>query len=37
MMLEQAGFRHIKVQGDHTGEGATAEHGVLVFIARKEK
>lgn len=35
MMLEQAGFRHIQVQGDHTGEEATAEHGVLVFIAQK--
>jgi len=35
MMLEQAGFHHIEVQGDHTSEEATGEHDVLVFIARK--
>jgi SAM-dependent methyltransferase len=34
-MLEQAGFGDIAVQGDYTEAEATAEHGVLVFIARK--
>jgi SAM-dependent methyltransferase len=35
MMLEQAGFDEIKVQGDFTEAEATPEHQVLVFIARK--
>ena len=35
MMLEQAGFHDILVHGDYTEAEATAEHGVLVFIARK--
>jgi len=35
MMLEQAGFGDVKVQGDYTEAEATAEHSVLVFVARK--
>jgi hypothetical protein len=35
MMLEQAGFDEIKVQGDFTEAEATPEHAILVFIARK--
>ena len=34
-MLEHAHFSDIVVQGDYTETEATAEHGVLVFIARK--
>ena len=34
-MLESAGFSDIEVQGDYKEEEATAEHGVLVFLARK--
>jgi len=36
MMLAQAGFADIMVQGDYTDVEATPEHGVLVFIARKK-
>ncbi len=35
LMLEQADFRDVSVYGDYTEMEATAEHGVLVFIARK--
>ena len=35
MMLKQAGFDEVTVQGDFTKAAATAEHGDLVFIARK--
>ena len=35
LMLEGAGFVDVTVHGDYTGEEATAEHNVLVFIARK--
>jgi hypothetical protein len=35
MMLKQAGFDEVTVQGDFTDEAATPEHGELVFIARK--
>lgn len=35
MMLKQAGFEEVTVQGDFTEEQATPEHGDLVFIARK--
>jgi hypothetical protein len=35
MLLAQAGFRDITVQGDYTEAEATAEHGVLVYKARK--
>lgn len=35
MMLKQAGFDEVTVQGDFTDEAATSEHGELVFIARK--
>ena len=34
-MLEEAGFKIEAVQAAYTGEPATAEHDVLVFIARK--
>lgn len=35
LMLQQAGFTDIVIQGDYTEAAATAEHGVLVFIAKK--
>jgi len=35
LMLQQVGFGDIAVYGDYTEADATAEHGVLVFIARK--
>jgi hypothetical protein len=35
MMLKEAGFDEITIQGDFTGVEATPEHGLLVFIARK--
>lgn len=35
MMLEQAGFRDITVEGGYTGKLATAEDSVLLFLARK--
>jgi len=35
LMLAGAGFRDVEVQGDRTGLEATAEHGILVFVARK--
>jgi SAM-dependent methyltransferase len=35
LMLQQVGFGDIAVYGDYTEAEATAEHGVLVFIARK--
>lgn len=34
-MLEHAGYGDIVVQGDYTEAEATAEHSVLVFLARK--
>lgn len=36
LMLKQAGFDDISVQGDFTNGKATPEHGVLVFIAKKK-
>lgn len=36
LMLKQAGFDGVTVQGDFTEAAATPEHGVLVFIARKQ-
>ena len=36
LLLKQAGFAEVTVQGDYTEIEATAEHGVLVFIARKK-
>lgn len=36
MMLKQAGFDEVTIQGDYTEAEATAEHEVLVFIARKQ-
>ena len=35
LMLERAGFGDIQLYGDHSDEPATADHGVLVFVARK--
>jgi SAM-dependent methyltransferase len=35
LMLAEAGFHDVEVQGDHTGHEATASHGILVFVARK--
>lgn len=35
VLLEQAGFRDITIQGDHTDAPATVDHDVLVFIAHK--
>lgn len=35
LMLDRAGFADVEVRGDHTDEQATAEHEVLVYIARK--
>ena len=34
-MLEQAGFGIETIQGDYTEAEASAEHDVIVFIARK--
>jgi hypothetical protein len=36
LMLEHAGFGEIQIHGDYTDEPATADHMVLVFIARKQ-
>lgn len=36
MMLKQAGFKNIVIQGDFTEAAATPEHGSLVFIAKKQ-
>jgi hypothetical protein len=36
ILLKQAGFDDISVQGDFTKAEATAEHGTLVFIAKKK-
>ncbi len=36
MMLAQSGFAEIEVYGDFTEAPATAEHGILVFTARKK-
>lgn len=35
MLLAHVGFREATVHGDYTEEEATAEHGVLVYTARK--
>ena len=35
MMLEQAGFRDIEVQGGYTDEEANTDHDILVYVARK--
>ena len=34
-MLDRAGFRHVRVFGDYTEEEASADSGILVYIARK--
>lgn len=35
LMLQQAGFEDITIQGDFTDVEATPEHGTLIFIAKK--
>jgi SAM-dependent methyltransferase len=35
LMLEQAGFGEIRIVGNYGDEPATADHEVLVFVARK--
>jgi SAM-dependent methyltransferase len=35
LMLERAGFGEIVIQGDYSDAPATADHEVLVFLARK--
>ena len=35
MMLEQAGFSEIRIDGDYSAEPATADHKALLFVARK--
>ena len=35
LMLEQAGFTDVEVQGGHTSEPATHDHDFIVFVARK--
>lgn len=35
LMLRQAGFEHIVVEGNYTEEKATADHSELLFVARK--
>jgi hypothetical protein len=34
-LLAQVGFGEVTVHGDYTEAEATAEHGILIFIARK--
>jgi len=36
LILKQAGFTDVAMQGDFTETEATPEHGVLIFIARKK-
>ena len=36
LMLQTAGFRNIRVFGNHTEEEATSEHFALVYWAEKE-
>lgn len=35
LMLERAGFGEIRILGDYSDEPATADHNILVFVARK--
>ena len=35
LLLKAAGFIEVTVKGDYTGNEATADHSVLVFVARK--
>jgi SAM-dependent methyltransferase len=35
LLLEQAGFADVEVQGDHTEAEATRDHDFVVFVARK--
>lgn len=37
MMLKQAGFDEVEIQGDYAEMAATPEHGVLIFIAKKSE
>lgn len=35
LILEHAGFNDIQIRGDYSDEPATADHKILVFVARK--
>jgi SAM-dependent methyltransferase len=35
LMLEDAGFRDLRVEGGYSGRPATADDGMVVFVARK--
>lgn len=35
LLLEEAGFRDLTVEGGYTGRSATADDGIVVFVARK--
>ena len=35
LLLEQAGFGNVVVQGDHNDAGATSDDDFIVFIAQK--
>lgn len=35
LMLEVAGFRDVAIEGNYTGQPATADDGMVVFVARK--
>ena len=35
LMLDDAGFRDVQVQGNYTGRKANADDGMVVFVARK--
>jgi SAM-dependent methyltransferase len=37
LMLDEAGFRDVKVEGGYSGRPATADDGVVVFVARKAR
>ena len=35
LMLDGAGFRDVRVEGGYSGRLATADDGIVVFVARK--
>ena len=35
LVLDEAGFRDVRVEGGYTGRPATADDGMVVFVARK--
>ena len=35
LMLDEAGFRDVRVEGGYSGRPATADDGMVVFVARK--